>query len=222
MLIAVITPELGRIVNFAGFETFNPAGGGLGNLFDRLSPLQALGIWPSGDFRVEPGDGSIPAVIFYLGAAFGLAALVYGLAWWWRRGERTVAAALVAAVALWLYTLVVGTPYQEAKALVLAAPLVALISVRALAASAPARDHRRVLPCGGRLGGAGARQRPVGPSGYSPELAEAPPQARLGSTLVIAPESSAERAARPRLPALGAARQPRLHRGRRRGRGNSR
>ncbi len=189
VLIAVITPELGRIVNFAGFETFNPAGGGLGNLFDRLSPLQALGIWPSGDFRVEPGDGSVPALIFYLGAAFGLAALAFGLAWWWRRGERTVVAALAAAAAIWLYTLLAGTPYQEAKALVLAAPLVALISVRALAASAPT-----VITAGFYLAAGGSAvlalaNGPVGPSGYTPELAEA--RAKLGSasTLVIAPET---------------------------------
>ena len=46
-----------------------PPAPGLGNLFDRLSPLEALGIWPSGDFRVEPGDGAVPALVFYLGAA---------------------------------------------------------------------------------------------------------------------------------------------------------
>ena len=67
------------MLDFASFETFDPTGGGLGNLFNRLSPLEALGIWPSGDFRVEPGDGAIPAAAFYLGGAAGLAALAYGL-----------------------------------------------------------------------------------------------------------------------------------------------
>ena len=69
VLAVVAAPELGRMVDFASFETFDPAGSGLGNLFNRLSPLEALGIWPSGDFRVEPGDGAVPAVVFYLGAA---------------------------------------------------------------------------------------------------------------------------------------------------------
>ena len=68
-LAIAVVPELGRIVDFASFETFDPAGAGLGNLFDRLSPLEALGIWPSGDFRVEPGDGAVPAFVFYLGGA---------------------------------------------------------------------------------------------------------------------------------------------------------
>ncbi len=62
VLILAIAPELGRMVDFASFETFDPAGSGLGNLFNRLSPLEALGIWPSGDFRRRarrrrrPGD----------------------------------------------------------------------------------------------------------------------------------------------------------------------
>ena len=45
------------------FETFDPDGAGLGNLFNRISPLEALGIWPSGDFRLEPGDGFAPAAL---------------------------------------------------------------------------------------------------------------------------------------------------------------
>lgn len=189
VLVAVITPELGRIVNFAGFETFNPSGDGLGNLFDRLSPLQALGIWPSGDFRVEPGDGSVPAIVFYLGSAFGLAALGFGLIWWWRQGERTVPAALAAAALLWLYTLLAGTPYQEAKALVLAAPLVALISVRALAASGPALVTAAFFLAAGGSSVLALANGPVGPAAYTPELAEARPDLGSGSTLVIAPET---------------------------------
>ena len=120
LLVAVAAPELGRMVDFARFETFDPAGAGLGNLFNRLSPLEALGIWPSGDFRVEPGDGAIPAIAFYLGAALAAGALAFGLRWWWRERERAVPAALAAAAVLWLYSLVAGTPYQEAKALVIA------------------------------------------------------------------------------------------------------
>ncbi|HEX2266014.1 MAG TPA: hypothetical protein VHH14_07005, partial [Solirubrobacterales bacterium] len=61
---AATLPEIGRVLEFAKFETFNPDGEGLGNLFNRISPLEALGIWPSGDFRVEPGDGAAPAVVF--------------------------------------------------------------------------------------------------------------------------------------------------------------
>jgi hypothetical protein len=187
VLVVAIAPEANRIADFTDFETFDPDGEGLGNLFDRLSPLEALGIWPSGDFRVEPGDGAVPEVAFYLGAAFGLAALGFGLAWWWRRGERAVPAALVAAALLWLYSLVAGTPYQEAKALVLASPLVALVSVRALAAAAPALVAAAFLLAAGGSSVLALVNGPVGPSGYSPALAELRPQLGPRSLVVFAP-----------------------------------
>jgi hypothetical protein len=187
VLVVATIPEAGRIADFAGFETFDPDGEGLGNLFDRISPLEALGIWPSGDFRLEPGDGAVPAVVFYLGAAFGAAALCFGLAWWWRRGKRAVPAALAAAALLWLYSLVAGTPYQEAKALVLAAPLVALVAVRALLAGAPALVAAAFLLAAGGSSVLALVNGPVGPSGYSPALAELREELGPGSTVVFAP-----------------------------------
>ena len=125
-------PEIGRMVDFASFETFNPPGAGLGNLFNPISPLEALGIWPSGDFRLDPGDGAVPAVGFYLGELLGLAALAYGLVWWLRRSEWAVPSALAVAVVLFAYAHFAGTPYQAAKATVIAAPLAMLIAARAL------------------------------------------------------------------------------------------
>jgi hypothetical protein len=135
--LAAIGPELGRMVDFARFETFDPEGAGLGNLFDRISPLESLGVWPSGDFRVEPGDGFVPAPVFWLGALLALAALGFGLWWWLRREERSVPVALGVSAALVAYAAVAGTPYQEAKAVALAAPLAMLVSIRALVKAAP-------------------------------------------------------------------------------------
>ena len=137
VFVAAVAPELGRMVDFAEFETFDPDGAGLGNLFNRISPLEALGIWPSGDFRVEPGDGFAPAALFWLGAAIAVAALAFGLWWWLKRDERSVPVTLAVAGALVLYAAVAGTPYQEAKAIALAAPLAMLVSARALAMAAP-------------------------------------------------------------------------------------
>ena len=57
----------------------------LGNLFGQVNPGSVFGIWPSGDFRVNPGDGAVPALVFYLGAALGALALALG-------GRRSVAA----------------------------------------------------------------------------------------------------------------------------------
>ena len=53
--VVLVAPEIGRMVDFHSFETFDPNGPGLGNLFGQISPFEALGIWPSGDFRLAPG-----------------------------------------------------------------------------------------------------------------------------------------------------------------------
>ena len=53
--VVLVAPEVGRMIEFHNFETFDPNGPGLGNLFGQISPFEALGIWPSGDFRLAPG-----------------------------------------------------------------------------------------------------------------------------------------------------------------------
>ncbi len=183
-------PELGRMIDFASFETFNPTGSGLGDLFNPISPLEALGIWPSGDFRLDPGDGAMPAVGFYLGELLGLAALAYGLAWWLRRGERAVPAALAAAVVLFAFAHFAGTPYQAAKATVIAAPLAMLIATRALLNASGLRSALAVAFLGAAAGCSvlALVNGPVGPSSYSPALAELRPLLGKGSTLVLASE----------------------------------
>jgi hypothetical protein len=118
----------------------------LGNLVNQISPLEALGIWPSGDFRLEPGDGAVPAPIFYLGALLGLAALAVGLARWWSRGETAIPAALAAAVAVYLAARIASTPYTTAKAVLMIAPLAMLISVRGLLATGERAASSRRCP----------------------------------------------------------------------------
>jgi hypothetical protein len=218
LLVAAAAPELGRLADFAGFETFDPDGAGLGNLFNPISPLEALGIWPSGDFRLDPGDGAMPAIGYYAGALLGLAALAYGLAWWLRRSEWAVPSALAAAAALFAYAHFAGTPYQAAKAVVIASPLAILIAVRALVSPEEMVHLGAIRGAVGRTrtGATGALLRhqstlgrvlavgfcaaaaactvvalvngPVGPSTYSPALTEMRPDVRTGSTLVLVPE----------------------------------
>jgi hypothetical protein len=145
-LALVAAPEIGRMADFAGFETFDPKGEGLGNLFNRVSPFEALGIWPSGDFRLDPGDGGVPAIAFWLGCAVAIVALAFGLWWWLRRLELAVPATLAAALLLVAYAAVSGTPYQEAKAIAIAAAPAMLIPVRALLSTAiSARQVERIL-----------------------------------------------------------------------------
>ena len=215
LLVAAAAPEIGRMVDFASFETFNPSGAGLGNLFNAISPLEALGIWPSGDFRLDPGDGAMPAIGYYLGDLLGLAALAYGLAWWIRRRAWAVPSALAVAVALYGYAHLAGTPYQAAKATVIASPLAMLIAAQALLSperivelgmirGAVGRTRtgpsgtllRWQSPVGALLAvafcGAAAActvvalvNGPVGPASYSPALTELRPQVRHGSTLAL-------------------------------------
>jgi hypothetical protein len=119
-------PELCRMVDFHSFETFDPNGPGLGNLFGQVSPFTALGIWPSGDFRLAPGDGAVPAFAYYLGAAFATVLLLFGIRRAWRDRERVIIAGLAAVAALYAAARLGGTPYTAAKALEVAAPLLTL------------------------------------------------------------------------------------------------
>ncbi|HEX2096983.1 MAG TPA: hypothetical protein VHF50_06400 [Solirubrobacterales bacterium] len=115
---------------------FNPFQSGLtaeseiGNLIGPLDPLQALGIWPAGDFRVDP-DGTVATAVLI---ALGLLAAALGLWAAWRRGAASLlmlASALLAAFAIVL----VGSPWVDGKALATAAPAaLALAVVGAVAA----------------------------------------------------------------------------------------
>jgi hypothetical protein len=145
----LIAPEIGRMLDFHSFETFDPNGPGLGNLFGQVSPFEALGIWPSGDFRLAPGDGAVPAVGYYLGAAFALVLLVNGVVRCWRRRESAVLAGLGAVALAYAAARVGGTPYTAAKAIEIASPLVALTILLPLLQGRPSSQLRG----GGTVGG---------------------------------------------------------------------
>jgi hypothetical protein len=204
--LVLIAPEIGRMLDFHSFETFDPNGPGLGNLFGQLSPFEALGIWPSGDFRLAPGDGAVPAIGYYLGAAFALVLLLYGIVRCWRRRETAVLAGLAAAVLAYAAARAGGTPYTAAKALEIAAPLAVLTILL------PLLDRRvgRLSPVYGEESDPRVRLRslaatvfvfaagvcsllalanaPVGPTSYSAALTGLRPLIAADSTLVLAPE----------------------------------
>jgi hypothetical protein len=192
-------PELGRMLDFRRFETFDPSGPGLGNLFGQISPLEALGIWPSGDFRVAPGDGAAPAVLYYLGAAFAAVLLVYGLLWCWRRRETAILATLLGAVAVYVAARAGGTPYTASKALEIAAPLIALAIVLPLLSRGkgeqklgekrlPAVAVALYILAAGGCSLLALANAPVGPTSYSPALTGLRPLLERDSTLVLASE----------------------------------
>lgn len=179
-------PELGRMIDFQQFETFDPSGPGLGNLFGQVSPFTALGIWFSGDFRLAPGNGAVPAFAYFAGAAFASLLLIYGLIVSWRRRETTILAGVLAVVLLYVAARVGGTPYTSAKALEMAAPLVTLAIVLPLL-----RRPVTVLYLGlaGLCSLLAFANAPVGPTSYSPALTGLRPLLADSSTLVLAPDS---------------------------------
>jgi hypothetical protein len=198
-------PEIGRMVDFGGFETFDPAGPGLGNLFGQISPFEALGIWPSGDFRLTPGAGAVPAVGYYVGVALALALLLHGLVWSLRRRELAIPAALAAALGLYAAARLGGTPYTAAKAVVMISPAALLLIVRPLLELRPAtgdatgpRGILEPLAAAAFVVGAGActalalANAPVGPTAYTPKLTELRPTIAASSTQVLAPPELVE------------------------------
>jgi len=191
-------PELGRMIDFHSFETFDPSGAGLGNLFGQISPFTALGIWPSGDFRLAPGDGAMPAFVYYVGAAFAVTLLVLGVRRAWCGGERALLAGLISVVSLYVAARVGGTPYTSAKALEVAAPLLTLTILlprhgRADRYASPATGPAVVallpyLLAAGACSLLAFANAPVGPTSYSPALTGLRPLLAIGSTLVLAPD----------------------------------
>ena len=138
--VVLAAPEIGRMIDFGGFETFAPAGAGLGNLFGQISPFEALGIWPSGDFRLTPGAGAVPAIGYYAGAALALALLLVGLRWALRRREYAIPAALLAALGAYAAARLGGTPYTASKAVAMISPPAMLLIVRPLLDLRPAAE----------------------------------------------------------------------------------
>jgi len=181
VLLVLVAPDLGRIVDFTHFRAFKSAtiSGGLGNLRHQVSPLEALGIWPASDFRLSASDASGPTAGFYLGALVAAAALAFGLPRWIRRHGPAVPAALATAIVVYIGARLFGTVYTSAKALAIAAPLVALISFGGLLL----RDGglaRRLLAVALAAGIALSsflvlRQAPVGPRDHADQLAELRP-----------------------------------------------
>jgi hypothetical protein len=184
LLFAVlIAPEIGRMIDFHSFETFDPHGPGLGNLFGQISPFEAFGIWPSGDFRLSPGDGAVPALGYYAGAAFATILLLYGLVACWRRRETAPVAGLAAAVLAYAAARLGGTPYTAAKAIEIGAPIAALVIVLPLLRRPVAWLYLLAAGVCSLLALANA---PVGPTAYSPALTGLRGEVGEGPTLVLA------------------------------------
>jgi hypothetical protein len=201
--LVLTAPEIGRMIDFRNFETFDPHGPGLGNLFGQVSPFEALGIWPSGDFRLAPGDGAVPAAGYYLAAAFALVLLAYGAFCCWRRRESAILSALGAATLAYAAARVGGTAYASAKAIEIAAPIAALAILLPLLSPGAGRIHSSMrdksahdrvaalaavafMVAAGVCSVLALANAPIGPTSYSPALTGLRPLLAADSTLVLA------------------------------------
>lgn len=111
----------------------------LGNLIGPLNVLQAIGIWPVGDYRLSPAGLSEKAGYVLIGLAIAAAAL--GAAWMLRRRAGAPLLYLAVSLAGGAYVLLRGSPWVDAKALMIASPAVILAAVTGVAALL-AKDRR--------------------------------------------------------------------------------
>ncbi len=163
------------IVGPFGFaQGFNRVAGS--NTYGPVSPLEALGIWPAGNYRLNAAGGAqLPGLA---GAIAGLAVLL-GAVWWVRRRELAVPMGLAAGAVLYLAALATSGEYSQAKALIIAAPLAMLVAIKPLLAEFGMATPRRLAWSAlavAFVGGAvyssllALRDAPVGPPGHGSEL----------------------------------------------------
>jgi hypothetical protein len=101
------------------------------NTYGPVSPLEALGIWPTSNYRLDAAGG---AQLRGLAGTIAVLALLVGVAWWvWRR-QLAVPIALGAGAILYLASLPSSGDYSQAKALIIMAPLAMLVALKPLLA----------------------------------------------------------------------------------------
>ena len=169
--------EWGRIADFTRLESLNPDRfeSDLGNLRGAISPLEALGVWPSGEYRISASNAGVPAPLFYLGGLLAAVGLGIGLLWAWREKRLALPLALVATLAIWGLASVASTPYIAAKALAIGAPIAMIVALAGvLVPGSRLRFAVAVLlvPAALLSSFLAIRQAPVAPAAHRSELAD--------------------------------------------------
>ncbi len=109
----------------------------VGNLAGPLDRLQAFGIWPTGDYRFKPQSSRLTLARVLIG--LGLAGAVLGLAWAIRRRSWIVPLYLAVSAVGWAYVTARGSPWADAKALMIVSTPVVVGLLLGAAALADAR-----------------------------------------------------------------------------------
>jgi hypothetical protein len=199
----VLAPEIGRIEAFTSSIFGGEPTTNHGDLLAAVNPLEAVGVWFSGDFRFNP-QPEWPSLAL---GAIGLAVLVGGVVWWWRRREIALPAATLASLVIWIDLALTRNTYNAAKGLVVLAPLVMACIGGPLAAAWGTRSRlprtRRALVAARALGmvlvSAAAvstlgqlRSAPVGLGQHEQELAAIRPLVRGAPVLFLANDDFAQ------------------------------
>jgi hypothetical protein len=135
VLVVVGLIELPKVIDFV-------QSGSIGNVADTnsklrfvVSPLETLGVWPSGSWLLGTHDFSHDWV-YWLFGLIGLTGLIVGFVWWMARRDYAVPAAVVSGFVIYVLTKFIenGGLYILAKAAVVPASVVMLLVITALLA----------------------------------------------------------------------------------------
>lgn len=159
---------------FAFIHGFNRVAGT--NTYGPVSPLEALGLWPASNYRLNAAGG---AQLTGLATVIAAAAILLGGTWWLRRRNFAVPVALAGCTILYLAAVAGSGEYSQAKALMIAAPPAMLIAIRPLLFELGRRSATRLawaVLAVAFIGGAVyssllvLRDAPIGPPGHGSEL----------------------------------------------------
>ena len=129
LLAVVAVAQAGTLSSF--IDRFGDIQASTGRLISSVSPREALGMWPAGDFRADVARDPEALIATLVALLAAVAA-----AWWWvRRRDPPVPAALAAAVLVYVGARWRGGIHVEAKALAVMAPVAMLFVVRGVLAT---------------------------------------------------------------------------------------
>jgi hypothetical protein len=192
VLALVALPELDRIRAFRKSIFGQESLQNTGNLAHKLNPLETLGVWFNGDFRFN-AEPRWPTILF---CALALIVLAGSFAWWWRRRIIVLPAAILAGIFVWVQLTLTVNIYNQAKGLIMLAPLVMACLGAPLAAAWTGRAPGRslwlvrgagvVLLAGVAISSFGVlRSAPVGLGSHDQEFAQIRPIVAGKPTLFI-------------------------------------
>jgi len=100
LLALVLLAQLPKIIDFLQSGSVGNVAGTDSKLRYVVSPLETLGVWPSGSWLLGTHDVSH----YWVFGAIGLAGAIIGLVWWIARRDYALPAAVISGLVIWLAT----------------------------------------------------------------------------------------------------------------------